>query len=141
DLPSQPAPAGPVIVWGGDVNLGRRQHYRTAELGPENILRIPALQAADLRIVNLECVIATQGEQGVRKGEDGPYYYRARPEMLRVLAATGVDMVATANNHSGDYGPQALMEQGRWLDALGIAHAGGGAHREAAFSPVIRRAG
>lgn len=141
DLPSQPAPTGPVIVWGGDVNLGRRQHYRAAELGPENILRIPALQAADLRIVNLECVIATQGEQGVRKGEDGPYYYRARPEMLRVLAAAGVDMVATANNHSGDYGPQALMEQGRWLDTLGIAHAGGGAHREAAFCPLIRRAG
>jgi UDP-N-acetylmuramyl pentapeptide synthase/D-alanine-D-alanine ligase-like ATP-grasp enzyme/acylphosphatase len=141
DPPSQLKPAGPIIVWGGDVNLGRRQHYRTAELGLENILRIPALQAADLRIVNLECVIATQGIQGVSKGESGPYYYRARPEMLGILAAAGIDMVATANNHSGDYGPSALLEQGRWLDAFGIAHAGSGVHREAAFSPVIRRAG
>jgi UDP-N-acetylmuramoyl-tripeptide--D-alanyl-D-alanine ligase len=94
-----------------------------------------------LRVINLECVIATCGEQGVEKGEGGPYYYRARPEMLRVLVAAGVDIVATANNHSGDYGPEALLEQGRWLDAIGIGHAGSGSDLDAALTPAIRRAG
>ncbi|NYT26109.1 CapA family protein [Alcaligenaceae bacterium] len=141
ELPPAPAVSGPVVAWGGDVNLGRRQHYRTAELGEAGVLRIPALKDADLRIVNLECVVATQGEQGVDKGEGGPYYYRARPEMLRVLAAADIDIVTTANNHSGDYGPEALLEQAAWLDAIGIAHTGTGPQRDAAFTPVLRRAG
>ena len=133
---------GPVVAWGGDVNLGRRQHYRTAELGLEAVLGgVPVLAEADLRIVNLECVVSTLGEQGVAKGEATPYYYRARPEMLRVLTAAGIEVVATANNHSGDYGVQALLEQGRLLDAAGIGHTGTGASREAALQPVLRRVG
>lgn len=131
----------PVVAWGGDVNLGRRQHYRTAELGSSNVLRIPALKEADLSIVNLECVVATQGEQGINKGEGGPYYYRARPQMLQVLIDANIDVVTTANNHSGDYGPGALQEQAAWLDAIGLGHTGSGAQREAAFTPVLRRAG
>ncbi|WP_322994550.1 CapA family protein [Castellaniella sp.] len=130
-----------VIAWGGDVNLGRRQHYKTAEFGFDNVLNISALKEADISIVNLECVVATGGEQGISKGEGGPYYYRARPEMLHVLKAAGVDMVATANNHSGDYGPQALMEQRQHLDSFGIAYAGSGNNRAAAFMPVFRHTG
>ncbi|MBF0213156.1 MAG: CapA family protein [Magnetococcales bacterium] len=132
---------GPVVVWGGDLNLGRRQHYRTAELGVEKVLRVPALKEADLSIINLECVISTRGEQGLNKGEGGPYYLRARPEMMRVLVASGIDLVATANNHCGDYGPEALLEQNAWLDALGIAHVGSGATFDEALQPAIRRAG
>lgn len=134
-------PFRPVVAWGGDINLGRRQHYRTAELGSSNVLRIPALTEADLSIINLECVVARQGEQGVNKGEGGPYYYRARPEQLQVLIDANIDVVTTANNHSGDYGPDALQEQAAWLDAVGLGHAGSGAQREVAFTPVLRRAG
>ena len=134
--------AGPIVAWGGDVNLGRRQHYRTQQLGPASVLGgVPVLAEADLRIVNLECVVATRGEQGVPKGEGGPHYFRARPEMLRVLAEVGIDLVATANNHSGDYGAGALAEQAALLDAAGIGHAGSGPTLEAALAPALRRAG
>lgn len=140
--PALPPSDAPVVAWGGDVNLGRRQHYRTAELGEEAVLgKIPALNNADLSIVNLECVVATAGEQGVEKGEASPYYYRARPEMLRQLVAARVDVVTTANNHSGDYGPKALLEQHQWLDTVGIGHAGSGASFDEALTPVIRPAG
>jgi len=141
--PSGPSGPSGVVAWGGDVNLGRRQHYRMAELGgPQAMLgNIAALRDADLRIVNLECVVAATGEQGVEKDEGGPYYYRARPEMLAVLTEAGIDMVATANNHSGDYGPAALMEQQALLEAAGIAHAGTGRNLEAALRPAFRRAG
>lgn len=141
---SEPSPSAlppPVISWGGDVNLGRRQHYRTAELGVNQVLQIPALSDADLSIVNLECVVSTLGQQGVPKGEGGPYYYRARPEMLRVLLTAGINIVTVANNHSGDYGPEALLQQAQWLDSVGIAHAGSGIDRRDAFEPVLRRAG
>lgn len=138
---TQPATDGPVVAWGGDVNLGRRQHYRTAALGVDRVLSIPALRSADLSIVNLECVVGTQGEQGARKGEGGPYYFRARPEMLQVLQQAGVDIVATANNHAGDYGQAALLEQRARLHAAGIGYAGSGADDKQAFAPVIRQAG
>ncbi|WP_306130985.1 CapA family protein, partial [Roseovarius sp. MMSF_3350] len=136
-----PLPADAVLAWGGAVNLGRRQHMRTAQLGAENVLDIPELRAADLAVVNLDCVVSTLGTQGVDKGEDGPFYYRARPEMLRVLTAAGIDAVAVANAHSGDYGPTALQQQHGILDALGIASTGSGANRQDAFAPVICRAG
>lgn len=140
--PPLPTDDRPVVAWGGDVNLARRQHYRTAQLGEEEVLgKVPALNGADLSVINLECVVATSGEQGVEKGERSPYYYRARPEMLRLLAAAGIDAVTTANNHSGDYGPRALLEQRLWLDTAGIGHTGSGANLEAALTPVIRPAG
>lgn len=131
------------VAWGGDVNLGRRQHFRMHELGGARRMLgdIAALRDADLRIVNLECVVATTGEQGVDKGEAGPYYYRARPEMLAVLTEAGIGMVATANNHSGDYGAEALLEQRAHLDAAGIAHAGTGRTLEASLRPAFRSAG
>jgi UDP-N-acetylmuramyl pentapeptide synthase len=138
-----PAAATGLVAWGGDVNLSRRQHYRLHELGGAHrmLCDIPVLREADLRIVNLECVVATVGEQGVDKDETAPYYYRARPEMLAVLTEAGVGMVATANNHSGDYGPDALMEQQGLLEAAGIAHAGSGPTLEAALRPAFGRAG
>jgi UDP-N-acetylmuramoyl-tripeptide--D-alanyl-D-alanine ligase len=141
DIPASQSRPRAVVAWGGDVNLGRRQHYRTHELGWDAVLPNALLRTADLMIVNLECVVATSGELGVPKGERAPYYFRARPEMLRLLTAAGVGLVATANNHSGDYGSQALLEQAFWLNAEGIGHAGSGPNREIAFSPAYGKAG
>ncbi|MEA3640881.1 MAG: GNAT family N-acetyltransferase [Lamprobacter sp.] len=150
-LPQRAAPEPPddskrsdraLVIWAGDMNLGRRQHYRMAEIGAEQVLGgIAILRNVDLRIANLECVVATCGEQGSKGSRNAPYYYRARPEMLRILTSAGIDLVATANNHSGDYGAEALLEQGRWLDAVGIGQAGTGVNLDAALRPVLRRAG
>lgn len=140
DADDRPDP--PVVIWAGDINLGRRQHYRTAEIGAEQVLGgLVALREADLRIANLECVVTDSGEQGGKGSKNAPYYYRARPEMLRILTSAHIDIVATANNHCGDYGPHALLEHGRWLDSVGIAYAGTGPTLEAALRPVVRRAG
>ncbi|WP_157092158.1 CapA family protein [Thioalkalivibrio nitratireducens] len=130
------------VIWGGDVNLGRRQHYRTAELGSRAMFeRIPELANAELRIVNLECVVASIGEHGVEKGERGPYYYRARPEMVQVLSDAGINVVAVANNHAGDYGSSALMQQQEILARAGIGSVGAGRNREEAFAPIYRAVG
>ncbi|AWF80491.1 UDP-N-acetylmuramoyl-tripeptide--D-alanyl-D-alanine ligase [Microbulbifer sp. A4B17] len=140
--PVEPHNSLPVLAWGGDVNLSRRQHYRTAQFGTEKVLgTITALKKADISVINLECVVATEGEQGISKGESSPYYYRARPEMLSVLMDAGIDIVATANNHSGDYGPDALMEQQHWLNSAGIGHCGSGINIDKALEPVYRPAG
>ncbi|WP_198970017.1 CapA family protein [Xylophilus sp. ASV27] len=141
--PAPEAPARARVVWGGDVNLGRRLHFRLRELGGARQMlgHLAVLREADMRIVNLECVVATEGEQGVQKDESGPYYYRARPEMLAVLTEAAIDVVTTANNHSGDYGPRALMEQRTLLEAAGIGQTGSGRSWDEACTPVLRVAG
>jgi poly-gamma-glutamate capsule biosynthesis protein CapA/YwtB (metallophosphatase superfamily) len=136
-----PAVAGPVVAFGGDVNLGRRQNALSAAQGPDRALgRIRELSQADLAVVNLESVVAAVGRPAP-KGEDGPFYFRGRPEMLQVLTSAGVDVVATANNHSGDYGGRALRQQERLLQRSGLAYAGSGDDHEEACRPTYRRAG
>lgn len=133
-------PTGPVLVVGGDLNLGRRQNRITAEAGPPAALgAIAELARADLAYANLECVVATTGER-TAKSERGPFHFRGRPEMVEVLTAAGIDVVGTANNHAGDYGSSALLEQAEHLDAVGISHPGSGPSRDAACAPVFRRA-
>ena len=131
-----------VLVFGGDVNLGRRQHLVTTLQGVDDALgQISLLAEADLSVANLECVVAHGGVLGVDKEEQGPYYFRARPEMLAILEKAGIDVVITANNHSGDYGPEALLEQMSHLDSMNLGHAGAGANLEEAIAPVFRMVG
>ncbi|MET3132094.1 poly-gamma-glutamate capsule biosynthesis protein CapA/YwtB (metallophosphatase superfamily) [Oxalobacteraceae bacterium GrIS 1.11] len=79
------------------------------------------LDAADIRVGNLECVVATKGTPE----PDKPYTFRAHPRTLTVLKRH-FDALALANNHSGDYGPVAFGEMLDLLDARGIAYFGGG---------------
>lgn len=131
----------PVVAFGADVILGARQNGLTARDGPAQALGgVPELAAADLAIVNLESVIAGTGAP-VAKGTPFAFHFRGRPELLAVLAAAGIDLVCTANNHSGDYGVEALLEQSRLLAGMGLGQAGSGPNHEAACRPVLRHAG
>ena len=136
-----PAPAKAIFAIGGNVNLGGRLHDRAAQLGADHVLDIPSFKTADCTVIALDCVVSTLGSQGVDKGEQGPFYRRARPEMITVLAESGVDAVTVANAHSGDYGPAALMQQQDILDTVGIASAGSGYSRDEAFRPAICQVG
>jgi poly-gamma-glutamate capsule biosynthesis protein CapA/YwtB (metallophosphatase superfamily) len=92
----------------------------------------PLLEAADIRVGNLECVIATTGTPEPGK----PYTFRAHPRTLPLLKRH-FDALALANNHSGDYGPLAFGEMLDLLDRQGIAYFGGGRTLAAAHRPLI----
>src|SRR5690554_2329657 len=62
-------------------------------------------------------------------------------ELSLTLMAAGVDLVTVANNHSGDYGAEALLQQKAILKAAGIDQVGSGQHRDEAFEPVFLEAG
>jgi poly-gamma-glutamate synthesis protein (capsule biosynthesis protein) len=94
------------------------------------------LADADVRIANLECVVATQGAAG-RKN----YTFRAHPRVLPVLRRH-FDAVTLANNHSGDFGREAFAQMLGLLDRAGLAQAGGGLNLAQAHTPwVVERNG
>lgn len=139
--PAPPPRPGPVLAVGGDAQLGRRQNAITMAHGPAAAFaKLPGLRAADLAYVNLESVLASGGTPA-DKGEPAPYYYRGRPENVAILVEGGVDVAQGANNHAGDYGPDAMAEQIALLDAAGIARPGIGRDLDDACAPTYRRAG
>lgn len=89
------------------------------------------LSSHDVRIGNLECVVATTGT-----AEGKPYTFRADPRTLPVLKRH-FDAVSLANNHSGDFGKAAFAEQLELLDRAGLPYFGGGRDAAAAHAPWI----
>lgn len=89
------------------------------------------LRQADVRIGNLECVIARQGH-----ALDKPWTFRADPRVLPVLKRH-LDVVSVANNHVGDFGREAFTEMLGHLDASGIPRVGGGRNLTEAHRPLI----
>ena len=124
------------LFYGGVVNIGRNMNIFSQKIKP--FVNIKEMASADVRLVDLECVIATKGEQNFL---DGHNYFRARPEQTNILVNNKIDIVLTANDHSSDYGAEALLEQGKYLDAAGILHAGSGKNFEEAFAPVYKKVG
>lgn len=126
-----------ILVAGGDMFLCRDLPGHVAVNGPGSVLAglAPVLDPAHAVLANLECVVSTGGEFA-DKGERRPFYYHAPPEVLDVLIEGGVSCVTTANNHSMDYGPDALMEQSRWLSEAGLAFSGTGPDRQTAARPA-----
>ena len=90
------------------------------------------LNTADIRVGNLECVVATTGTPV----PDKPFTFRAHPRTLPLLKLH-FDALALANNHSGDYGPLAFREMLGLLDRQGIAYFGGGRTLAEAHRPLV----
>jgi poly-gamma-glutamate synthesis protein (capsule biosynthesis protein) len=88
-------------------------------------------QQADIKIGNLECAIGTRGRQ-----EKKVYTFRANPRVTQVIKKY-FSAVSLANNHSGDYGPQAFATMLDLLDREHIAYFGGGRDIRSAHQPFI----
>jgi len=80
------------------------------------------LAASDINLANLESPIADGGEEYVGK----KFRFRAEPQLATALRRAGFSLVTLANNHSMDYGGEALGETFRHLNENGIAWIGAG---------------
>ena len=89
------------------------------------------LKNADITIGNLECVVAEKGER-VKK----PYNFRADPRCIPLLKQH-FTAFSVANNHSGDFGKAAFVEQCDRLEAAHIPYFGGGRNKADAHKPWI----
>ncbi|GAB4546779.1 MAG: CapA family protein [Anaerolineae bacterium] len=91
------------------------------------------LHNADVTVGNLECVISDKGEPLRRK----QFTFRAEPFMLEGLQWAGFDVLSLANNHSMDYGAEAMLDMRQRLDAAHIMPVGAGKNEAEAFAPAL----
>jgi poly-gamma-glutamate capsule biosynthesis protein CapA/YwtB (metallophosphatase superfamily) len=124
------------VVFMGDVMLADGPGRFIARGGDPFAPLARTLARADLRVANLECVVAQGGQK-----LDKPWTFRAHPRVLTVLQRH-VDVVSVANNHSGDFGREAFAEMLTRLDKAGLPYFGGGRNlREAHAARIIERHG
>ena len=113
------------IVFAGDVLIAEamEQYYDT-----EGVSRIVSekllaeMQNADICMVNNEFQFSTQGIPM----EDKQFTFRTDPKYVQIMLDMGVDIVSLANNHSLDFGTEALKDTFATLDDAGILYAGAG---------------
>lgn len=128
---------GPEVVVNmvGDVLLASGVDTAIAANGPDYPWQDTGrlLRQADLTIANLECSISNRGEPVPEK----EYTFRARPDAIKGAVNAGVDIFALANNHTMDYGVDALMDTMRIIRENNIFYVGAGASEGEAVRPVI----
>lgn len=107
---------------------------------PEYLAMIELLRSADVAFTNLETVLHDYEPWAM--AESGGTWMRSDPEMAHELAWAGIDLVARANNHTGDYGALGIELTTKYLEAAGLVHAGAGMSlaeaREAKFLETSR---
>ncbi|MBI4000536.1 MAG: CapA family protein, partial [Nitrospira defluvii] len=80
----------------GDVMLGRvvdQEMIRNMSVRPEVLWGdvLPILLAADLRVINLECVISARGREW--RPQSKAFHFRAHPRAIEFLKVAGIDAV------------------------------------------------
>ena len=86
----------------------------------------------DLTVINLECVPSDIGEP-----LDKAFVFRCPTETLPSIKANGIEVANMGNNHSGDFGKEALVDGRENLIAAGIGAVGAGRDLEEAAAPAL----
>lgn len=119
------------LAFAGDIMLADTPGERIA-LGEDPFGDFAEVfRKVDLAVGNLECVVSTTGEPF-----DKPYVYRAHPRVLE-LVQKHLDVVCLANNHTGDFGHAAFLDQLQLLEQKKIQYVGGGRDCAHARKPLI----
>jgi hypothetical protein len=122
--PASPTPTGRgrLVVHGtGDVNLDPRQLglARSSFAAPWDGVR-DLFGGDDLTVINLECAPGMGGA-----AQDKEFTFRCE-DGHREMRGAGVDVANLGNNHSLDYGPEAMLDGRARLQGAGVAPVGAG---------------
>lgn len=128
-----------VLAFAGDVNFDEDSYpvkKYDAEGGDitaclsEDLLA--EMNAADIMMLNNEFAYSTRGVEETDKS----YTFRADPSRVGILKEMGVDIVSLANNHSLDFGPDALLDTFDTLEGAAIDYVGAGENIDRAKAPI-----
>lgn len=128
-------PKGSLVIQGtGDVNLDPTYIPALAELGYDHAWAgLESLFGEDdLTVINLECAPSDRGSP-----EPKEFVFRCPTESLQSLAQAGVEVANMGNNHTGDYGKEALVDGRAQLIDAGVAPVGAGADVNEAGEPAL----
>lgn len=119
------------VVAVGDVVISRQP--------PEEAFAriLDELKSGTFACCNFEAPLSNKGMPQYGKFET----LHAAPEMIDGFVRGGFKVVSLANNHSMDYGPEALLDTIDLIDSRGILHAGAGKNLEEAGRPAFFEAG
>jgi poly-gamma-glutamate capsule biosynthesis protein CapA/YwtB (metallophosphatase superfamily) len=124
-LSSSPVSAEPVDRYSfaltGDSIITRKLSVYTE---PEFLSLIDMIRGADLAFTNIEMLF--HDYESYPMASSGGTYMRADPVLAKDLAWAGFDIGGLANNHSGDYGPEAMLLTEKYVRDAGIVGAGVG---------------
>ena len=127
------------LLFTGDVMLSRAVGSRMAAQKDWSLpfrLIADTLHSADFRYCNLECPVSDRG-----RNLHHLYSFRADPRAIDGLKAAGFNVASQANNHTYDWGPEALLDSLERLRAAGIQPVGAGQNILAAHYPLLVHAG
>jgi formylglycine-generating enzyme len=119
------------IVFGGDVMLDGGPGHAIVHGRDPFADFASLLRGADVAVCNLECVLAPGGQQVLK-----PYTFRG-PQQALPLLKQYFSAVSVANNHTGDFGPDAFVRQLAMFDEARLPCFGGGRDAREARRPLI----
>jgi len=128
---AEPTPGSVSIVFAGDVMLDNGPGHAVMH-GTDPFAEFATiLRGADISVCNLECAVAEGGKQQLK-----PYTFLAPPKCVALLKRY-FSAVSVANNHSGDFGDEALLEQFNLLEEAQLPYFGGGRNQQEARRPLV----
>ena len=89
---------------------------------PEFLKMIELIRGADVAFTNVEVLF--HDYEFYPMATSGGTWMRAQPEIARELIWAGFDLGSLANNHSGDYGPPAMLLTEKYVREAGLTAAG-----------------
>jgi hypothetical protein len=136
-------PDGLTIGLLGDVMLGRKVAERL-EREPDAEVWSPRLCelccSCDGLVVNLECCVSARGTP-TSLIADKPFFFRSPPHGVEALHAIGASVAGIANNHTLDFGLDALSDTLVHLRAADVPPVGAGPDAESARRGVVVQVG
>jgi poly-gamma-glutamate synthesis protein (capsule biosynthesis protein) len=138
EISPPPVASGPptiTVVAVGDLLFDSAPGRLIRSQGPRAPFKSTAriLRDADVTVGNLENPLSKRGRAVPGK----TFTFRGAPRAADGLKWAGFDLVALGNNHARDYGAPALRDTFANLKRAGIAYAGAGTTRKAAWRPAI----
>jgi hypothetical protein len=120
-----------VMIFGGDVYLSDDIISIYNNIGIDGILSNDLqeeFEKADVAMVNEEFAFSTRGTPM----EDKQFTFRVDPERVQILKNMKIDVVTLANNHSMDFGADALIDTLATLNSAEINYVGAGNNLDSA---------
>ncbi|MBR2282428.1 MAG: CapA family protein, partial [Spirochaetales bacterium] len=96
------------------------------------------VHSSDVRFVNLETSIFTDGDSGIYGNQfSGGTYLHADPSILKDLKDYGFNILSFANNHAFDFAVNGFLSTKKAVDEAGFTNAGAGIDLEEASAPAF----